>query len=201
MVAGLRAAFDAGRLQFHGSQQPLADLARFAELCRTLRAKEWVVYSKRPFAGPAQVLKYLSRYTHSVAISNHRIVAFDGDAVTFRYRDYARGSRSRTMTLRGVEFLRRFLMHVLPKNFVRIRHYGFLANRARKEKLPACRRLIAQQLGATLASAIASDEAPPAEDRRRCRHCGNGTMRRLYPFDPQPTWHFDPMQPMGRDTS
>ena len=107
-------------------------------------AQEWVVYAKPPFGGPAQVLEYLSRYTHRVAISNQRILSFDGREVTFRWRDYADGNRTKECTLDAVEFLRRFLMHVLPDRFVRIRYFGFLANRRRTENIRAARTLIGQ---------------------------------------------------------
>jgi hypothetical protein len=109
---------------------------------RALRAKDWVVYAKPPFGGPAVVLKYLARYTHRVAISNARLVNFDGTRVTFGYKDYADASRTKAMTLDGAEFLRRWVQHVLPRGFVKIRHYGLLANRHREQKLAVCRRLL-----------------------------------------------------------
>jgi hypothetical protein len=102
-----------------------------------------VVYAKQAFGGPQQVLRYLGRYTHRVAISNHRLLGFDGDRVTFRWKDYAHGSKQRTMTVAGTEFLRRFFLHVLPKGFVRIRHFGYLSNPLRRKRLPLCRQLLA----------------------------------------------------------
>ena len=115
---------------------------------RTLFQQDWVVYAKPPFGGPEHVLQYLARYTHRVAISNHRILAVTDSHVTFRWKDYAHHSRQRTMTLTGEEFLRRFVQHVLPKGFPRIRYFGWLANRRRKNSLPLCRQFLAQTLPA-----------------------------------------------------
>lgn len=117
----------------------------FEELATRLGKKKWFVYAKPPFGGPAHVLRYLGRYTHRLAISNHRLTAFDGQRVSFRWRDYAHGNKQRIMTLDAVEFLRRFFVHVLPKGFVRIRHYGLLSNRFRKHLLPLARTLLAAQ--------------------------------------------------------
>jgi len=122
-----------------GQQEELADPRRFAIWMHDLRRTDWVVYSKPPFGGPQQVLKYLARYTHRIAISNHRLVDVNGERVSFQWKDYSEDSESKIMTLEGVEFLRRFLQHVLPSGFVRIRHFGFLANRCREEKLAHCR--------------------------------------------------------------
>jgi Putative transposase/Transposase zinc-binding domain len=141
-LALVRAAFERGKLAFPGRLARLREPDAFAAWLRPLYAKEWVVYAKPPFGGPAQVLKYLARYTHRVAISNSRIVDVSGGHVTFRYKDYADGRHAKTMTLSGEEFLRRFLAHVLPRGFVKIRHYGLLANRRREEKLTVCRRLL-----------------------------------------------------------
>jgi putative transposase len=120
----------------------LADPKQFAKLLRRLHRQDWVVYAKPAFGGPLQVLRYLGRYTHRVAISNHRILAFDGERVTFRWKNYAHGEKQRKMTLQATEFLRRFFLHVLPKGFVRIRHFGFLANRHRAKLLPLARSLL-----------------------------------------------------------
>ena len=192
MLAALKQRFAADRLQFHGALAELADPTRFRALCNQLRRKQWVVYAKPPFGGPEQVLKYLARYTHRVAIANSRITAADADSVSFRYRDYARGHRHRMMRLDAVEFLRRFLLHVLPQRFVRIRHYGFLANRARKEKLPLCRYLIAQACGQDMitAPALSGSLEPPGDDNQRCPVCHAGTMRRIQEFRSQPTWEY-----------
>jgi hypothetical protein len=138
----LRAAFNAGRLVFFGALARLADGAAFTRCLADLRGTEWVVYAKRPFAGPAAVLAYLSRYTHRVAIANSRLVALAGDRVSFRWRDYRRHNKNKVMTLAAEEFIRRFLLHSLPDGFHRIRHYGFLANRRRAEKLALCRALL-----------------------------------------------------------
>lgn len=143
-VEGLRRAARAERLTLHGQCLPLADPQAFAAFLRTLFREDWVVYAKPPFGGPEHVLHYLARYTHRVAISNHRIEAVTDSHVTFRWKDYAHHSRQRTMTLTGEEFLRRFVQHILPKGFPRIRYFGWLANRRRNQLLPRCRLLLAQ---------------------------------------------------------
>ena len=134
-VAGLRAAFQAGTLQFHGNLRHLAEPRTFASWLRTLFRQDWVVYAKRPFGGPQLALRYLGAYTHRV---NHRLVALEDGNVTFRWRDSAHGNKKKLMTLVVDEFLRRFLLHLLPRGFVRIRHFGFLANRRRARLLPVC---------------------------------------------------------------
>jgi hypothetical protein len=179
-LARLRAAFDHGRLAFHGRLRELAAADRFRRLLVDAAQTEWVVYAKPPFGGPEQVLKYLARYTHRVAISNHRLVALEGDAVEFLWKDYAHGGEQKTMTLTAIEFLRRFLLHILPAGFVRIRHYGFLANRVCREKLALCRAL----LGAATApepdavepvsAPEGTIEGPPAAPV--CPACGEGRM-------------------------
>jgi hypothetical protein len=140
----LDAAHHAGRLQFFGEYAGLSDARAFAAWLAPLRQCEWVVYAKRPFAGPAAVLAYLSRYTHRVAIANSRLLAMDERGITFRWKDYrAKGStRHKTMTLEADEFMRRFLLHVLPGGFHRIRHYGLLANAGRREHLAQARQLL-----------------------------------------------------------
>jgi hypothetical protein len=141
-VAGLRQAFQSGQLYFRGNLAPLAQPKTFAAWLRLLFRKDWVVYAKPPFGGPGYVLHYLGRYTHRVAISNHRLVSFADGKVTFRWRDSAHGNEQKLMTLSVDEFLRRFLLHLLPKGFVRIRHFGFLAARRRATVLPLCFRLL-----------------------------------------------------------
>jgi Putative transposase/Transposase zinc-binding domain len=141
-VAGLRRAFQQGELKFYGDQKALRSPKLFRALVRSLFRQDWVVYAKPPFGGPAYVLHYLARYTHRVAISNHRLLNFQDGQVTFRWRDYAHGNKKRKMTLTADEFLRRFLLHVLPKGFVRIRFFGFLANRRRAPLLSLCRQLL-----------------------------------------------------------
>src|SRR6185437_13153508 len=139
---------------------------QFAKLIGRLRRHNWVVYAKPGFGGPLQVLRYLGRYTHRVAISNHRLLAFDGEHVTFQWRDYAHGNKSCVMTLHAVEFLRRFFLHVLPKGFVRIRHFGFLANRFRAERLALCRKLLACIVPEPAATSLQAASA------WRCPRCG-----------------------------
>jgi len=145
-LALLEQAFGKEQLQFPGRTAALAQPAAFSALVRSLRRKPWVVYAKRPFSSPAKVLDYLGRYTQRVALSNNRILSLsdsaEGPRVTFSYRDRKDGNRTRTMTLHADEFIRRFLLHVLPNGFMRIRHFGFLANRSRKQKLDRCRALL-----------------------------------------------------------
>ena len=138
-LAGLRAAFAAGRVRLPGEPDPLAGRKEFERSVSLAVRTDWVVYAKPPFGGPEVVLKYLARYTHRAAISNHRLLELEDSQVQFRWKDYAHGGRRRTMTLSAIEFVRRLVMHVLPSGFVRIRHYGLLANRHRREKLALCR--------------------------------------------------------------
>jgi Putative transposase len=137
-VAALKRAFRDSRLGFHGDLTLLAQPKTFSSWLRKLFRNDWVVYSKRPFGGPEHVLHYLGRYTHRVAISNHRLVSFADEKVTFRWRDSAHNNEQKLMTVSLDEFLRRFLLHLLPKGFVRIRHFGFLAHRRRAVFLPLC---------------------------------------------------------------
>jgi hypothetical protein len=141
-LAGVNALCAAGELEFHGQLQAWAPPAKFAALLRKAAQPEWVVYAKRPFAGPQQVLAYLSRYTHRVALSPRRLLAEDETRVTFGYKDYAEGSRQKTMTLETKEFVRRFCLHVLPERFVKIRHYGLLGNRQKQTRLARARQLL-----------------------------------------------------------
>jgi hypothetical protein len=141
-VEALQGAFREDRLRFQGSLTPLAHPKTFADWLRALFRKDWVVYSKRPFGGPHYVLQYLGRYTHRVAISNHRLVSLADGKVTFRWRDSAHNNEQKLMALSLDEFLCRFLLHVLPKGFVRIRNFGFLANRRRASTLPVCFQLL-----------------------------------------------------------
>ena len=149
LVAGLRAAFADGRLTFPGALQPLASDTAFRAWLRSLHQQPWVVYAKPPFGSPAHVLHYLARYTHRVAISNHRLVAVTDDTVAFRWKDYRHGSQVRTLTLDVDEFLRRFLLHVLPKGFVRIRYFGLLAARCRTHDLADLSRGARDRAGPT----------------------------------------------------
>jgi Putative transposase/Transposase zinc-binding domain len=136
-------AFDAGKLMFSGTLQALRDRGTFLRQLAPARKAEWVVYAKPPFAGPEQVLAYVARYTHRIAISNNRLIAIEGGTVRLRWRDYRNGNQHRIMALAADEFIRRFLLHVLPKGFQRIRYYGFLGNRYRSERLARCRQLLA----------------------------------------------------------
>lgn len=134
----LKAAYERRALEFHGAQAALAEPHAFRRWLATAAGREWVVYAKRPFREPVYVLKYLARYTHRVAISNRRLLTYQAGRVTFQYKDYTQAGRTRPMTLCGSEFIRRFLLHVLPKGFMRIRQYGYLANRHRQQKLALC---------------------------------------------------------------
>jgi hypothetical protein len=138
----LEAAFDSGKLQFFGSIEKLRDAHEFRLYLAPLKQTEWVVYAKPPFAGPQKVIDYVGRYTHRVAISNNRLLDMEQDRVTFHWKDYRHNDRQKTMTLSAEEFIRRFLIHVLPEGFQRIRYYGFLSNRYRAEKLALCRQLL-----------------------------------------------------------
>jgi hypothetical protein len=138
----LQTAFDTGKLQFFSSLERLRDPKAFAQYLAPLRQTEWVVYAKPPFGGPDQALNYLGRYTHRVAISNHRLLDIDHGRVSFRWKDYRDHDQQKAMTLKAAEFIRRFLLHVLPDGFQRIRHYGFLAHRYRQAKLARCRQLL-----------------------------------------------------------
>jgi len=175
----LAQAYQRGELRLAGATAAWVDPGAFRLFLAKLKQHDWVVYAKPPFAGAKQVLAYLGRYTHRVAIANHRLVSFDGEQVRFRWRDYAHGNKVKVMTLSAEEFLRRFLLHTLPPRFVRIRHFGLLGNRGRSAKLARCRALLGQ---------------PPPEpsepesveqmmfrltgiDLSRCRRCPQGRLR------------------------
>jgi hypothetical protein len=175
MLEKLEAAHAGGRLTFFGEHAGLRDPKAFAAHLAPLRKKNWFVYAKPPFAGPQAVLAYLARYTHRVAISNRRLVALDADHVTFRYKDYRRNGqeRYRTMTLAPGEFIRRFLLHVLPKSFHRIRHYGLLASAARKANIARARELLAVPEPPTTPDATTKAAATaPTDHRPPCPCCG-----------------------------
>jgi hypothetical protein len=157
-LAALRAAHQAGQLQFAGSTLSLASPAAWRAVVRTLYDKEWVVYAKEPFGGPEQMLKYLTGYTHRVALSNRRLVRLQDDRVTFTWKDYADGCKRKEMTLDAVEFVRRFALHIIPRGLVRIRQYGFLAHRDRGQRLALCRSLLATGAGPT---AVQENEPTP----------------------------------------
>lgn len=179
----LQAAFEQGKLQFFSSLERLHDPKAFAAYLSPLRQIEWVVYAKPPFGGPEQVLNYLGRYTHRVAISNNRLLDIDDGKVTFHWKDYRHHDHRRTITLEAEEFIRRFLLHVLPDGFQRIRHYGFLAHRYRQAKLALCRQLLGVVL--TLADTVQPQDRADYRDvyekltgqsLRACPVCHRGQM-------------------------
>jgi hypothetical protein len=165
-------AFRAGMLRLCGDLHPLAESSAFHALCEAAADIDWVVHCKPPFGGSERVLKYLARYTHRVAISNHRLRSLEDGHVNFEWKDYADRGRTKTMTLDAVEFMRRFLLHVLPPGMVRIRQFGFLANRVRKNKLELCRTLLA----APRISTDSGSPAPDLPDARACPVCKAGTL-------------------------
>jgi Putative transposase len=187
-VAYLRAANEQGRLVFHGQLKHLAEGKQFANLLNKVSKLEWVVYAKPPFGGPVQVLKYLARYTHRVAISNQRLVALSEGEVTFRWKDYADGNAVKEMTLDVREFTRRFLLHILPRGFVRIRHYGFLANRCRSERLDCCRKLLAHSVNQAASfepANITQDQCETDTESELCPVCQEGRMKILKMLKPE----------------
>jgi hypothetical protein len=183
----LQYAFTHDQLRLAGGIQALREPRAFSALVAQLRQHDWVVYAKRPFAGPRQVLAYLGRYTHRVAIGNHRLVSLSETAVRFRWRDYAHDNATKVMTLAPEEFIRRFLLHVLPPGFMRIRHYGWLANRNKQDRLPILRQLLDQP------------DSPKPEpesvaafllrvchiDITRCPSCGEQRLRLVETFYPK----------------
>jgi hypothetical protein len=182
-VAGLRQAHASGRLQFHGLLRGLSQPRLFRSLIRQLFTLRWVVYSKPPFGGPEQVLRYLGAYTHRVAISNRRLVRFQNDQVTFRWRDSAHKNKKRFLTLPVDEFLRRFLLHVLPRGFVRIRHFGFLASRRRGQLLPRCKQILAVASCTTHSITVHSNDRYERPALWLCPLCGGAmiVVERLTP--------------------
>jgi hypothetical protein len=179
-LALFRGAFKQGKLAFRGKLSPLADASEFHRVLAASARLRWVVYAKPPAGGPNQVLKYLARYTHRVAISNQRLIALEEGKVRFRWKDYAHGGARKTMALNPVEFIRRFLLHVLPSGFVRIRHYGFLANRVRQDKLALCRALLGVKSMPLSVGSEASSEPnesnEPQTGTSTCPCCGVGRM-------------------------
>jgi hypothetical protein len=178
-IAHLKRAYASGQLEFCGQLRPYAKPADFNTLLRKAVSHRWVVYAKRPFSSPSCMLKYLARYTHSVAISNQRLLDVADGQVRFRYKDYADAQQTKVMTLASEEFMRRFLMHTLPTGFVRIRYYGFLALRCRERELERCR----QFLGAPDAQQSDSHEQPqpdeeaePSGETTRCPVCKTGVL-------------------------
>jgi len=173
----LQTAFQEGKLRFHGEMASLAKPAAFQALCRRAKKLKWVVYAKPPFGGPEQVLKYLAAYTHRVAISNRRLLSMEQGRVSFQWKDYSAGNQIRIMTLEAVEFIRRFLLHVLPAGFVRIRQFGFLANRTRTKKLVLCRALLAVPSAPQNDAAMIDRQLRRQERRLKpCPVCKTGHM-------------------------
>jgi hypothetical protein len=176
LLALLRQAFADGKLEFFGQSAELAEPARFDAWIERAKETKWVVYAKPPFGGPQAVLKYLARYTHRVAISSSRLVSMENGRVTFRWRDSRHANRTSTMTLDAVEFIRRFLLHILPAGFVKIRHFGFLANRNRSSALVLCRQFLNASAGAAGSAAVLSRE-PNSSVEHRCPVCHTGPLR------------------------
>jgi hypothetical protein len=180
-LAGLCQLRARNALRFAGDSTPLADEPAWSKWLRVLRTTDWVVYAKPPFGGPQRVLKYLSRYTHRVAIANERLVSIDDGVVRFRWTDYAHHNQLKVMALPATEFLRRFLLHVLPSGFMRIRHFGLLANRHRTAKLARCRRLLAPSPAPDLTPCTGDgrcgDASAAAVEPKRCPVCGGGPLR------------------------
>ena len=175
LIRSVRKAWREGTLEL--PERVVADSVALDLLLARAAATDWVVYCKPPFGGPEQVLAYLANYTHRIAISNSRIVSFDGQRVCFRYRDYANGNAEKLLTLDADEFLRRFLLHVLPPRLVRIRYYGFLANRTRAHSIDLAR----QRIGERFLPPVPA----PSTDERLCPHCGVGTLRVIGPVPPE----------------
>jgi hypothetical protein len=174
-LTSLRKAYAHGKLHFSGHLSNLSDAARFERWLQTLKRSDWVVYAKPPFGGPEHVLKYLARYTHRVAISNGRLLRLDHGQVSFRWRDSKDHSRIKTMTLNATEFIRRFLLHVLPSGFVKIRHFGFLANRNRAARLSLCRQHLNALPPTQALTGLLTDDQKRAVERR-CPRCQEGTL-------------------------
>ena len=195
-------AYGAGKLKFFSSLESLRDRPSFLDYLAPTRATEWVVYAKRPFAGPEQVLDYVGRYTHRVAISNNRLLDIAEGKVSFRYKDYRHDAQQKTMTLEAEEFIRRFLLHVLPEGFQRIRYYGFLANRYREHKLARCRKLLGMPAPEPPASELSKDyrdryEQLTGSSLWECPVCHQGRMLVIEILAPSPQRQVTPI----KDTS
>jgi hypothetical protein len=193
--AGLQRLYARGKLQFVGALAPLAQILAFQALVRKATLGPWVVYAKAPFAGPETVLKYLSQYTHRVAISSRRLISLDTQVhrVCFRYRDYADGHRIKTMSLDTGEFTRRFCQHILPRGFTKLRHYGLLANRGRTERLEKARAALGVAIPAPpdaalpLSDSVLSEKSGDPAKFRRCPYCGGLKLRVIQILRP-PNW-------------
>jgi hypothetical protein len=202
LLAYLTVAYNAGKLSFYGKLEPLRNTENWQRLVTALKARDWVVYAKPPFGGPRQVLKYLARYTHRVAISNGRLISLKDGKVSFRWKDYARGNRERAMSLDAVEFIRRFLLHVFPTGFVHIRHYGFLANRVREKKLTLARGLLGEMPSTHTSNSEAPADKTGESDQdvhsELCPACKEGRLILIEIIYPDPGAGLDPD---GCDTS
>ena len=186
-LEALTRASTPGQLHFHGDLAPLREPAAFTAYLAPARQTEWVVYAKPPFGGPQQVLEYLGRYTHRVALSNDRLVALDHGQVSFYWKDYRHPQKRKVMRLAVAEFIRRFLLHVLPPGFQRIRHFGWLANRHRQAKLALCRKLIRAPVTELLPSPQSCRQCLQVLDQvasHRCPQCGKGEMLRIQVLPP-----------------
>jgi hypothetical protein len=203
-LAGLEQTYAQGQLSLMGRCRELAEPTPWQRLLAALRDKEWVVYAKEPLREPQHVLKYLARYTHRVGISNHRLVSLADGQVTFRSKDYQRGHRLRTLTLEAVEFLRRLMLHVPPHGFHRLRHFGFLANRVRQEKLAQCRSLLGQATRPPAQQEAVDLKTPAvsaAEPGSVCPVCQHGRMQLVQTLYRQPAaWDLS-LPVLGFDTS
>jgi len=184
-LEALRQAYDNGELRFFAKLEELADAEAWEKYLAPLAEKEWVVYAKPPFGGPRQVLEYLGRYTHRVAISNQRLVALHDGQVSFRWKDYRHPQRPKITTMAAEEFIRHFLLHTLPRGFQRIRYYGLLANCHRASQLELCRQLLTAACADLLPQAVRQpDPVPATPPFRKCPRCGAGTLSRLEVWAP-----------------
>jgi hypothetical protein len=182
-LEGLQALYAAGQLQFFNDLAGLRDASAFSAHLAPLRKSEWVVYAKRPFAGPSQVLAYLARYTHRVAIANSRLLSLADGKVCFRWKDYRQAGKSKAMTLEAGEFIRRFLLHVLPDRFHRIRHYGLFANGHRADKLEFCRKLLDVPPETTGCNKEGDDQESNSQSEPPPCPCCGGRMKVIEMFE------------------
>ena len=190
-IKGLERAYSQGQLQFAGQTAPLGDVKTFQRFLKPLWKHKWIVYAKPPFGSAQRVVDYLGRYTHRVAISNNRLVAFEQGRVSFRWRDYRDGNQTKVMTLEAAEFIRRFLLHALPGGLMRLRHYGVLSNRCRRSQLSVCRLLLGQPepLPKPPESAAALMQRLTGIDVERCPHCQKGRLKVMMTI--HPLWQID----------
>lgn len=191
LLGFLKRAFAQGKLHLNGQLKALADPPEFQAWLDQLRTPKWVVYAKPPLAGPDHVLKYLARYTHRVAISNGRLVSLIEDRVSFRWRDSQDGKRLKVMTLEAVEFIRRFLLHILPTGFVKIRHFGFLSNRNRAQALRLCRHHLHSCLEDHPIPDLLAPERRQAMEHR-CPRCAQGTLHTVARLSPEELVFYNP---------